>query len=518
MSNELKIQEIINSLYDYQQEALIETFLNKKGKVILPTGTGKTRIQAALIAIDILKNPDRFRMYVINAPRIMLSYQLLREVYSFLVRFGVEARYMCVHSGGQADIKELEEIRLNANENLEDNIPYSDIANGTSTEIIKDMIRKAENQRLPLIFFSTYNSADRIDMSLKDEKKLEIVVNDECQYLTQGRFFEILKILKPNRCYFFTATEIHSESNEGRGMNNEKFYGKTLYTMTPMDAIVRGKMVRPRMHFVQLTNKRIEYNKDDFENSLPKLIEEAFYQHQYVSRGIRPKMLISVSGTRDMVKFLKSEEYTNLRSTGVEIYMVSSNDTIGNLINGIKTSRQEFLRRLKEDGENISKDIIVLHFDILAEGIDISGFTGIMPLRNLSDSKFFQTYGRSARLDPRDRKNLEAGLLDPISVKGFVKKYAWVIIPEIIHENLDNKAHIGELIHKLRDFGFNPIDDVVISNDGNGLPTVQGPEALNKLKKRCPNIGANIEEVEAEYESERIASLTADEFLDELGF
>lgn len=516
MKNDLKIKEIINSLYDYQQEALQTALDNKKGKVILPTGTGKTRIQAALIAIDILNNPNKFRMYVINAPRIMLSYQLLREVYGFLVRFGVEARYMCVHSGGQADIQELEKIRENANENLEDNVPYSDIANGTSTEIIKDMIEKAENQKLPLVFFSTYNSADRIDMALRNERKLEIVVNDEAQYLVQGRFFEILKILKPNRLYFFTGTEVHSESDDGRGMNNEAFYGKLLYSMTPMDAIMRGKMVRPRMHFVNLSDKNKTYNKEDFDKSLPKLVEECFYQHQYVSRGIRPKMLISVSGTKDMLVFWKSEEYTNLRSTGVEIYMVSSNESIGNLINGIKVTRQEFLKRLKEDGENISKEIIVFHFDILAEGIDISGFTSILPLRSLSDSKFFQTYGRAARLDPRDRQKLADGILDPKIVTGFIKKYAWIIIPTIIHENLDNKEHIGQLIHKLRDFGFNPVDDTVISNDANGLPTIEGPEALNKLKKRCPIIGQNIEEVEAEYEDERIASLTMDEFLDEI--
>jgi len=516
MKNELKIQEIINSLYDYQQEAFETTELNKKGKVILPTGTGKTRIQAAIIAIDILRNPDKFRMYSINAPRIMLSYQLLREVYSFLVRFGVEARYMCVHSGGATDIQELEEIRKNANENLEDNIPYSDIANGTSSQIIKDMIKKSENLKLPLIFFSTYNSADRIESALMNERKLEIVVNDEAQYLTQGRFFNLLKILKPNRLYFFTATEVHSESDEGRGMNNEKFYGKNLYTMTPMDAIVRGKMVRPRMHFVHLKNKNLEYNKDEFDNSIPKLIEECFYQHQYVSRGIRPKMLISVSGTKDMIKFLKSSEYTNLRSTGVEIYMVSSNEAIGNLINGVKTTRQDFLQKLKIDGENIAKEVIVLHFDILAEGIDISGFTSILPLRNLTDSKFFQTYGRAARLDPRDRKKIEDGTLDPTKVNGFIKKYAWIIIPTIIHENLDSKESIGELIHKMRDFGFNPVDDAVISNDANGLPTIDGPEALDKLKKRCPIIGKNIEDVEAEYEDERIASLSMDEFLNEI--
>lgn len=194
-------------------------------------------------------------------------------------------------------------------------------------------------------------------------------------------------------------------------------------------------------------------------------------------------MLISVTGTKDMVNFYKSKEYSRLRNSGVEIYMVSSNEAIGNFINGEQTTRQDFLKRLKDDGNNISKEIIVLHYDILAEGIDVSGFTSIMPLRNLSDSKFFQTYGRSARLDSRDRKKVEEGSLDPNDVDGFIKKFAWIIIPTIIHENFDNKEHIGVLVHKMRDFGFNPIDDIVISNDANGLPTISGPEALNKLKK-----------------------------------
>lgn len=48
----------------------------------MPTGTGKTFVQAGIIAEDIISNPG-FRVYVINAPRIMLSYQLLEEVFKF---------------------------------------------------------------------------------------------------------------------------------------------------------------------------------------------------------------------------------------------------------------------------------------------------------------------------------------------------------------------------------------------------------------------------------------------------
>lgn len=46
--NRDKITMIIESLYDYQQEALKAAIFEKKGKIILPTGTGKTRISSSI--------------------------------------------------------------------------------------------------------------------------------------------------------------------------------------------------------------------------------------------------------------------------------------------------------------------------------------------------------------------------------------------------------------------------------------------------------------------------------------
>ena len=96
----------LDKLYQYQKEAVSTTFFNNKGIIILPTGTGKTFCQASIIANDVIMNRNQFRMYVINAPRILLTFQLLKEVYSFLTLEGIEARYMFVHSGGKTDEKE----------------------------------------------------------------------------------------------------------------------------------------------------------------------------------------------------------------------------------------------------------------------------------------------------------------------------------------------------------------------------------------------------------------------------
>ena len=102
----MKEKDILSKLYDYQLAAVDATDKNDKGIVCMPTGTGKTFVQASVIAKEILKSKGKFGIYVINAPRIMLSYQLLKEVYSFLTYAGIDARYMSVHSGGSNDMED----------------------------------------------------------------------------------------------------------------------------------------------------------------------------------------------------------------------------------------------------------------------------------------------------------------------------------------------------------------------------------------------------------------------------
>ena len=88
------------------------------------------------------------------------------------------------------------------------------------------------------------------------------------------------------------------------------------------------------------------------------------------------------------------------------------------------------------------------------------------------------------------------------------KPFAWVIVPTIVHEDADSKEHIGNLITELRDYGFKPSEDIVSTDSKSGLPVVDGPDALNEVKVKCPNIGEYIDKVEADYENVYIASLS----------
>ena len=187
--------------------------------------------------------------------------------------------------------------------------------------------------------------------------------------------------------------------------------------------------------------------------------------------------------------------------------MVSSNEEIMSDINGVKVKRNDFITQLKKDGEDETKRMVVLHYDILTEGIDVPGLTGVMLLRGLNKSKFLQTYGRVARLNKEDRDNITNGTLDIEDIDSYNKPYGWLIIPGIIKEDEDHKAEFSELIDELRSYNFNPVEDIIVTNQGNGLFADEGIEAMKKQKASLGNLGDIVEDVMVEYEEREKADL-----------
>jgi hypothetical protein len=160
--------------------------------------------------------------------------------------------------------------------------------------------------------------------------------------------------------------------------------------------------------------------------------------------------------------------------------------------------------------------MIVLHYDILTEGID-TVFTGVLPFQGLGKLKFIQTYGRVARLDHEDRKRIKNGEITSNDLELMYKPYGWVVIPALLFEDIDDNQRITNLVYELRDYGFNPVDDMVVSNiNGGGIGVIDGPEALNEVKKVEPKVGNLIETLQSTMEEERIASLTTEDFFNEL--
>lgn len=94
--------------------------------------------------------------------------------------------------------------------------------------------------------------------------------------------------------------------------------------------------------------------------------------------------------------------------------------------------------------------------------------------------------------------------------------YAYIIIPNVIQSNEDDRVNLTQLITELRSYGFNPSEHIVSSSRVNGIPEVDQLNGLNDIKIKIPNIGELIENLEAEIESEINASLSKRDFLNKV--
>jgi hypothetical protein len=228
---------------------------------------------------------------------------------------------------------------------------------------------------------------------------------------------------------------------------------------------------------------------------------------------MKPKMLVGTRGSDDMKNFLLSPQYTELRNTGVDIFAISSNEEVGNNVNGVRVKRQEFLSILRVYGADTTKMLLVLHYDILTEGIDVPGFTSCMLLRTLTKSKFLQTFGRCARLDPEDRRRLDNGEIRPTDTNLMNKPYAYVILPDITQTNKDDSEFMKDLVREMREYGFNSSEDIIGDFDPKGITEEEPLEGDNEITRRNMSSGRIIREVLSEIEDEDIAKLTPLEFL-----
>jgi superfamily II DNA or RNA helicase len=494
----------MKSLRDYQKESIKVSLRSSKGIICLPTGSGKTTIQSNIIIEDIKKNPGH-QVYLVLAPRIVLSYQLMKEYFRDINDAGIQCWYAGVHSGGKTDINEFEEARNG-------DIDFQDIQVTTNSFTLREEIAKSQKRDLPIVIFGTYHSADRASTAMGNIP-FGTVICDEAHYLVSDQFEDLILVdgLKTNRIIFFTATMQNTSSNSGKGMNNQNRFGRVLLQRTPREMIEAGYMVRPRMHVIRFDQ---DLDKEELIKSAGRVVEEAFNQHEYISKRTG-KIFVTVTGVPMMKSIMESKEIKNLQKRkGASVYAVASDSSIGNDIDGVKYSRQEFLSRLKSDGANPSKEMVILHIDILTEGIDVPGITGILPFRSLKKSKFVQTLGRASRVSPEDLEAFKAGEYTHNDLGEMLKPYAWVMFPDI--EGEDTSADIIGLVNELRTYGFNPTEDVFISNERGQMPPVTLMDPLTEADTRSSALQEALEEMRHRIESEEIASLIEGESLEEM--
>ena len=164
----------------HQIEAISAIQRNKEGIVWLPTGTGKTLIQALAIAGSIklawewLKENGKTEdvpVFATLSPRILLTNQLYDDISEILSENKEDVQTLIVHSG-------------RAKENLKNPI-YREIKSTTSSVEIKNQYERAKAEKVPLIIYGTYDSSERI---VKSGIPVYMLCCDEAHNLVNNEF------------------------------------------------------------------------------------------------------------------------------------------------------------------------------------------------------------------------------------------------------------------------------------------------------------------------------------------
>jgi hypothetical protein len=429
------------------------------GQFNYPTGVGKGNIQTGFISDEMIKN--KFGIYVIVTPRIMLTNQLNSRLGHDIANSKVEWARFTIHSGRPEEFD-----GLDVSQDIKDFIlGLGDTIQNMDPKIIADELLKAATQNRPCSVAVTYHSLWVITQALEIAKMAASVsLYDESHYVTEEQHFarvqDHMKVSDKN--FFFTATRKEDEISTGRGHNNVEFYGPILDKMNPGEAIELGFITRPRMQIVEIKEPKKGSNYD------PVTVIESFKVHKNTLAGQKhqtAKLLVNCNSSGQMEDILNAEEFKSWvkayqqQNPKFKVFAICSNDSISSQINGEKVTRNQFLSDLKTHDD----DAIIFHIRILTEGIDVPDMTGIMLFQTPGLIKFLQTVGRATRLHPNDRAAFEKGEYTPADIDKMWKKYAWIIIPKIGTSITEREFvdSVAQYVIGMRDWGYEPSELIV---------------------------------------------------------
>ena len=401
-------------LRPHQERGVAAMQKHTKGQIIVPTGGGKT-LKMIYDALRELQS-ETPQTIVIVAPRILLAEQLSAEFLEFITN----AKVFHVHSG--------------ETHHESSTRPY---------EIRKWVEANADNHRL---IVTTYNSLSRLQVA---EIDVDTIYMDEAHNSVKRNFFPATEHFAANarRCYFFTATRKTSLAVGKPGMNDREVYGDIICRVSAPE-LIRGGFIVPPKVYSHKSKTADECGGCSYERDKQNLID-------IINTYGMDKVLVVSKKTKDIVGLTTQTDFqTQMEEMGYDVLHISSK--FGAFINNQKVNREVFFDTLNAYGKDVNKKFIVLHFDILAEGLNISCLNGVVFQRSTDYIKILQTVGRAVRLDPRDSKGIREGKITPGAVSTYSKSFGLVVTPVFdkvgistankINTCLDTVFNQGELL------------------------------------------------------------------------
>lgn len=478
-----------------------------KGKFILPTGSGKTNIEAeiARLEIEALLAKGITPIVKVNTSRILLCFQLFEEFFKYFAPYKIDAKYVNFNSGNADDKYFAQEIRKIGG-------IFRAIDSYTSPKMVKAVYERCQKEHLPLVIFSTYHSSEKFAES---ELKPHLTIHDESHNLVSKEFSNVA-ILPSDKDYFFTATTRVTDSGLDLGMNNETRFGNLIYSKSAREMIEIGEMVPPFIHIVKaknVINVDVEKVDTDYE-SLFNSIVESFLAHEKVVRqecllgyqdSIGGKILVVCRGQQDLIEMFKTKAFEAFRLANPTVNIMALSSEFGLRINDeyftppVTNSKKYKLLKMMKNLPSSAR-CIIFHVDMIGEGIDVPGITGVMPFRNCEMVKFIQNVGRSSRLHRVDRQRLYSGEINISDRSKWIKPKSWIIIPSFMANSEGFVDRFRKILWDLRtEFGFIPEQHTVIDN-GKGFEEDDDIDKVNDQTKVKKHTASGIDGFEHEFE------------------
>lgn len=403
------------TLRPHQQNALYSMDVNSVGKIVLPTGAGKS-IVFIKNSIEQFKSTTPQTVCVV-APRLLLAVQLSADYEKHIPN----AKYMHVHSGS---------IRIKHYRT-------------TKTKDLEEWYNLHKDHHK--LIFTSYNSLNKVTES---NIEVDTYIFDECHNSVKKNFFPHIEdaVNKADKKYFFTATPKNSSvPTKKPGMNMSEVYGYDICKV-PMTQMVDAGYVLPPL--VVKKEVDIEESIDEMNNNLIlKTLDEEGPKKVLIAAK-STKSIISLLTETDFVSQMKDREYSIMHITSMH----------GAYIDGKEVKRDVFFRILDKWGSDDSKKFVLLNYSILSEGINVNALDSVIFMRNMDVITTLQTIGRVIRLHKKDADCIASGELKVGDYRNYKKPHGLVVLPisdnksKVIADSVENVIYksfvVGEILEQ----------------------------------------------------------------------
>lgn len=470
-----------------QRQLFDEMQRNIKLTLSVPTGFGK----GYLMMVDLLNQiiSTKNDIFAISSHRLMLNNQHLNDIFKVLSPLLGDIGFIFVGSVKYDSAKFLDNVEYNK-ALLKKKTSYIEIISSTTSMSEVDAeVERHINAGRKVVLLTTYHSMHAL-------KHLDIstIYNDEAHTLAseeeETKFKDNFSTIRTKRCLFLTATpkDCYDEETSAFLMNNKDIFGERV-GLTFRQAVDSGYVVRPVIHIATPSNYAIDVDFNSTKNRII-FVQECFLAHKTFiethsidASKIAPKILVKCSSVDDMWALHKDlvGKIDNVKICAGASRNDNSNSN--HFIDNVEIrNRNEYLQSIQ--GFEDTQMAIVLHYDILSEGINVSGFTGTMFLTGKlpTITKTLQNTGRSTRLHSIDRDKIMSGEISASDYSTWVKPYCAVIIPYWDSQSEFTKVELAKQIKSLRDnFGYDPVYYVSIGSD---IASGKKPEDMDGLNKK----------------------------------